>query len=158
MGIKKGHRFPAMHDAAFEKGVLLLDGIEPVYKYNERRRAYTTEQDRDEVTGLLMWKARLMDLDADVKDKQAGVNLIFLAEVRPIPVGREWRPGVWEIELEGLTVEARASVAGDFATMSYTYRATGIKGDTSGAKQPPVDAPATRPVRSDKSAADKAVA
>lgn len=153
MGIKRNHRFPSEHTAAFEKGVLLLDGVEPVYKYDQRKRAYTTEQDRDEVTGLLMWKARLMDLDADVKDKQAGINLIFLAEVAPIPVGQEWRPGIREIELEGLTVEVRASVAGDFATMSYIYRATGIKGDTSGAKLPPVDAPASRPARGDKAVA-----
>ncbi|MCU1641197.1 MAG: hypothetical protein JWN03_1472 [Nocardia sp.] len=159
MGIKSKHRFALPFEAAFEKGALLVGEVEPVFTYDSRRRAYTTEQERDELTGQLKWKARLMDLDLDVKGKQSGLDLIFLADVRPVPVTQEITPNVRPIQLEGVTVEVRASVQGDFATMTFAYWATGIKGDTSGSKLPPMDVPASRPVRSDKSAADaKAVA
>ncbi|QIS19210.1 hypothetical protein [Nocardia terpenica] len=150
MAVKKGQRFPAPQDVIFPDGVGVIGEVEKVFKFNERRRQYTTDQDRDEETGLLKWKARLIDYSDEVRGMDTGIELVFLADVQPIlPAGRRVR----DIELEGLMVQPRATKAGDFAKLIYSYFATGVKGDTSGAKQAPANPGASRPARGDEKAA-----
>ncbi|WP_225727195.1 MULTISPECIES: hypothetical protein [unclassified Nocardia] len=149
MAIKRGQRFPVPFEVAFPEGAGLVGEIEKVFVFNERRRQYTTEQDVDKETGLLMWKARLIDYSDDVRGSETGIDLVFLAPVQPIPPeGRRVR----EVELEGLMVQPRATKAGDFPKLVYSYFATGIKGDNSGAKQPPANPGAARPARNEKAA------
>ncbi|WP_019932255.1 hypothetical protein [Nocardia sp. BMG111209] len=133
MAVKKGQRFLVPFDVAFPEGAGLIGEIEKVFTFNERRRQYTTDQDVDTETGLLKWKARLVDYSDDVRGSDTGIDLVFLSPVQPIPPeGRRIR----DIELEGLMVQPRVTKVGDFSKLTYSYFATGIKGDNSGAKRP----------------------
>ncbi|MFX0579452.1 hypothetical protein [Nocardia nepalensis] len=151
MAVKKFQRFPIPHDIGFEAGAAIINVPEPVMKFNERKRAYTNEQERDEETGLLKWKAKIIDFSADVRGSDMGIDLIFLSAVQPIPTGPELRPGMREVVFENLMVQPRATKAGDFAKLIYSYFATGIVGDNSGAKQPANNVGAARP-RDEKAA------
>ncbi|KZM76171.1 hypothetical protein [Nocardia terpenica] len=153
MAIKKGQRFPIPFDIAFPQGAALIGEIEKVMKFNERRRQYTDEQDTDEETRLPKWKARLMDLSEGIRGTDSGIDLVFLAPVQPVPQGQEVLPGVRPVVLENLMVQPRATLAGQFPKLIYSYFATGIAGDTSGAKQAPANPGASRPARGDEKVA-----
>ncbi|MEG8183935.1 hypothetical protein GZH49_36300 [Nocardia terpenica] len=150
MAIKFGQRFPIPFDVAFPEGAGIVGEIEKVFEFNQRRRVFTTKQEVDEETGLLKWKARLIDYSDDVRGNEFGIELVFLAEVQPIPpAGRRAR----DVELEGLMVQPRIARSGDYSKLTYAYFATGIKGDNSGAKQAPANPGAARPARGDEKAA-----
>ncbi|GAB0103475.1 hypothetical protein JMUB6875_24480 [Nocardia sp. JMUB6875] len=135
----------------YPKKLIALGQPEPDNEYNPNRNA-APKQKKDEVTGLWQWKLTCTDPN-DTHPKRTTVQVIFLAEVAPIPVGVELSEGVHLIELEGLTLQPKVTGQGEFKTLGWTVRATGIKGDTSGAKMPPVEASASRPTRSDKAVA-----
>src|ERR1700739_4947061 len=80
-------------------------------------RTKPAHQRVDEVTGLRIWKATVMDPD-ERKAKRASFELFFLAEVQPA-----MRP----IELEGLTVQPKVMGQGEYKYQGFVYRATGIK-------------------------------
>ncbi|WP_225724680.1 MULTISPECIES: hypothetical protein [unclassified Nocardia] len=136
MAVKRNQRFAIPQEIVFEAGAAIIGTPVPVMRFNERKKAYTNEQERDEETGLLKWKAKIWDFSEDVKGSDMGLDLIFLAPVQPVPTGKEIRPGLREVEFENLMVQPRASKAGDFAKLTYSYFATGIKGDTSGTVAP----------------------
>ncbi|UGT63411.1 hypothetical protein [Nocardia asteroides] len=133
MAIKRGFRFPIESGAAFPGKLLLMGEIGPAIKYNPDRSALA-EQERDynpktgEGSGLPLWSATVSDPDEE-KAKRASFEIKFISEHRPVPAGQELAPGIWLIELEGLTAEARVMGQGDFKYLGYVYRATGIKGD-----------------------------
>ncbi|MEV0250119.1 hypothetical protein AB0H76_26225 [Nocardia sp. NPDC050712] len=130
---------------AFEKALLLVGDIEPDTEYNQNRNA-PARQKVDPVTGLRQWKATCTD-PSESNPKRSSVQVIFLADVAPIPHGAELisGTGLRVIELENMTLQPKVTGQGEFKTLGWTIRATGIKGDTSGAKQAPADPGAARP-------------
>jgi hypothetical protein len=120
MAIKRGHRFPVDHADVFPKGLLLLGPISPDMEY-ERPNVQKT----DPVT-----------------------EVTFLAPVQPIPATPELLSGsgIRNIELDGLTAEARRMGQGEFTYVGFVYRATGIKGDTN---SPPFGSKSSTAVRSE---------
>ncbi|MFE5283870.1 hypothetical protein ACFRAQ_02715 [Nocardia sp. NPDC056611] len=160
MAIGKGFRFPIEFKTAFPQGLVQMGDITPAIKYNADRTALP-EQDFDfdpknpgVGTQLHMWKVTVSDPNQD-KAKRASFEIIFTAEVQPVPVNEELVPGMGMrlIELEGLTAEPKVMGQAPYQYLGYIFRATGIKGDTSGAKIPPVDVPASRPARGEKAGA-----
>ncbi|MEV6101037.1 hypothetical protein [Nocardia sp. NPDC051981] len=147
----KDLRLPAVFLDAFPRKLLAIGQPEPDNEFNQNRNA-APRQKIDEATGLRQWKLTCTDLN-ETNPKRSSIQVIFLADVAPIPAGPELADGVHLIELEGLTLQPKVTGQGEFKTLGWTVRATGIKGDTSGAKMPPVEAPASRPARSDKSVA-----
>ncbi|MET8875574.1 hypothetical protein [Nocardia sp. NPDC004604] len=154
MAIKRGFRFPIEFGAAFPKGLLLMGELAPLTKYNPDRNAVPEQMiDYDPKTGegsaQPLWTATVTDPHegSDGKGKRASFDIIFVSPVQPIPVGEEIVPGTGMrmIELEGLTAEPKVMGQGEFKYQGYTFRATGFKGDNSGAKQPPADPGAARP-------------
>ncbi|QIS09381.1 hypothetical protein [Nocardia arthritidis] len=153
MAIKRGYRFPIPFREAFPQGLLLLGEISQKTEYNADPRATPKpvfDIDRDgQGTGLPIWVASVTDPHEgnEGKAKRASFEIEFVAQVQPVPVTPEVVPGTGlrMIELEGLTAEpavVRQSVGEkNFSYVSYKFRATGIKGDNSGAKQPPADIP-----------------
>ncbi|MQY19342.1 hypothetical protein [Nocardia macrotermitis] len=160
MAIKKNNRFPITHGEAFPHRLMLMTPIAPAIKYNPDRNA-APEQKFDfdpktgEGTGLPLWTATVTDPHeaTDGKGKRASFEITFIAQVQPVPAGEQVAPGtdLWWIELEGLTAEPKVMGQGEFKYLGYTYRATGIKGDNSGAKQAPANPGASRP-RDEKAA------
>ncbi|WP_225729480.1 MULTISPECIES: hypothetical protein [unclassified Nocardia] len=136
MGVKWNQRFLAPHGVIFPNGAAINGVPVLMMKYNDRKKAYTNEPERDEETGLLKWKAKVWDFSEDVRGTDAGLELIFLAPVQPIPTGKEIRPGLVEVEFENLMVQPRVTKSGDYAKLTYLYFATGIKGDASGTVAP----------------------
>ncbi|MFI5501766.1 hypothetical protein ACIA5E_22120 [Nocardia asteroides] len=143
----KGHRFPVSHIEAFPEGLVLVGKIEPLTKYNPDRNAVQEQRfDFDPKTGagtrLPMWKATVTD-PAETNSKRASFQLIFLAEVQPVPSTPEVLPGMRQIVLEGLLAEPKVMGQGEFKYLGYAFYAGGIKGDESGAK---VNQPAAQKV------------
>ncbi len=151
MAIKKRYRFPIEFSEAFPQGLVLLGEVSALTKYNPNPNA-TPEQMFDfdpktgEGSGLPLWSASVTDPHQD-KAKRASFDIIFVAQVQPVPATQEIVPGTGMrmIELEGLLAEPKVMGQGEFKYLGYQFWATGIKGDTSGAKQPPNQVDASRP-------------
>ena len=125
MALPRDHRFPVDHHAAFPMGLVLVGEIGPDTEF-QPDRTKPAHQRVDEVTGLRIWKATVMDPD-ERKAKRASFELFFLAEVQPIPAAAEVLPGMRPIELEGLTVQPKVMGQGECKYQGFVYRATGIK-------------------------------
>lgn len=113
-------------------GLVLVGEIGPDTEF-QPDRTKPAHQRLDEITGLRIWKAAVMD-PAETKAKRAAFDLFFLAEVQPVPAAPELIPGVRPIELEGLTAQPKVMGQGEFKYQGFIYRATGIK-QTGGSKQ-----------------------
>ncbi|WP_280255188.1 hypothetical protein [Nocardia wallacei] len=157
MAINRGFRFPIGFHQAFPKGLVLNSEIVPLTKYNPDPRSipeqeFDIDKKTGEGTGNPLWKATVTDPHED-KAKRKSFEVIFIAPVQPVPSTEEIVPGTgWRmVELEGLTAEPKVMGQGEFKYLGYQYRATGIKGDNSGAKVPPNNVGASRP-RDDKAA------
>lgn len=160
MAISRGYRFPIEFKDAFPQGLVQMGDIGPAIKYNPDRNAVPEQEfDFDPKnpgvgTQQPMWKVTVSDPNQD-KAKRASFEIIFLAQVQPVPANEELVPGTGMrmVELEGLTAEPKMMGQAPYQYLGYVFRATGIKGDTSGAKQPPADVSASRPSRGDKAVA-----
>ncbi|WP_280356384.1 hypothetical protein [Nocardia otitidiscaviarum] len=150
----KNFRFELPFNVPFPNGLVLIGGIERRTEYKQNVPEEARRQSTDTETGLKEWKAKVTD-PSEKNAKRASFELIFLADVQPVPASEEIVPGTGMrmIELEGLTAEPKVMGQGEFKYLGYTYRARGIKGDNSGAKVPPADIPASRPARGDKAGA-----
>jgi hypothetical protein len=144
MAIRKGFQFPIESGTAFPKRLLLMGPIGPAIKYNPDRNA-TPEQMIDynpktqEGTGLPLWKATVTDPHeaSEGKGKRASFEITFVSRHQPVPAGEQITDDMWFIEVEGLTAEPKVMGQGEFKYLGYTYRATGIKGDTNTPKANP---------------------
>ncbi|MET8653826.1 hypothetical protein [Nocardia aurea] len=127
---------PDFHEA-FPKGLFLLGDIEPVTEFSQDRNAPKVQKlDIDyegNGTGKRLWKGTVTDPCAS-NAKNAAIDVTFVAEYQPVPAALEIVPGMTPIELEGLMVKPKIAGAGEFKSIGWTVRATGIKGDNSGAK------------------------
>ncbi|MGX1774840.1 hypothetical protein ACWIGW_22195 [Nocardia brasiliensis] len=144
MAVKWDQWFGIPFEMAFPKGAALIGEIEPMFEWSDRKKTYTDKPAVDPVSGLRMWRARLMDPSDGIRGAESGIDLVFLAEVRPVPVHPEVMEGFRPIELEGLMVQPRAVMNGQRSKLVFIYRATGIKGDNSG-KVAPGDHSASAP-------------
>ncbi|MFI9506804.1 hypothetical protein [Nocardia sp. NPDC052566] len=150
MAIKRGYQFPIRFGSAFPQKLVLLGEITRMTKYNPNPNAAPEgmfDLDREgQGTGLPLWKATVTDPHEE-KAKRASFEIIFVAEVQPVPATEEIvaGTGMRMVELEGLTAEPKVMGQGEFKYLGYQYRATGIVGDASGAKVPPADPGAARP-------------
>lgn len=122
---------------AFPMGVFLLGNIEAVTEFNQDRSAPKRHQldfDRDgNGTGKRLWKATIMDPTGG-KAAQAGFDVVFVSDHQPVPSTPEISPGLRPIELEGLMLKPKVVGNGEFKSIGWNIRATGIVGDNSGAK------------------------
>ncbi|MEV6225100.1 hypothetical protein AB0M13_25960 [Nocardia fluminea] len=128
---------PTDFRSVFPKGVLLLGEIEAQAEFSEDRNApkrHALDFDRDgNGSGKRLWKATIMDR-AGGRANQAGFDITFVADVMPTPSAEEVMEGLTPIELEGLLLKPRVVGNGQFKSIGFLIRATGIKGDNSGAK------------------------
>ena len=159
MAIPKNYGFPVDSLVAFPKRVLLMSPIGPAIKWNPDRNAmpeqmYDIDPKTGEGTGLPLWTATVTDPHeaSDGKGKRASFDITFVSRVKPVPAGEQVIDDMWFIELEGLTAHPKVMGQGEFKYLGYVYRAEGIKGDNSGAKQAPADPGASRPNLTGKAA------
>jgi hypothetical protein len=157
MAIKRGYRFPIGFRDAFPQGLVLLGEVSQMTEYNPDPRALPKpvfDIDREgQGTGLPLWVASVTDPHEgqEGKAKLASFQIVFVSSHQPVPVSPEVvaGTGMRMIELEGLTAEPTVVRQGsgdkNFSYVSYKFRATGIKGDNSGAKQPAANPGAARP-------------
>ncbi|MEV6069256.1 hypothetical protein AB0L82_22140 [Nocardia sp. NPDC052001] len=144
------------HDMTFPEGLVLVGTVEPVTEFSRDRNAPKRQKvdldDEGNGTGKRLWTATVSDSSINGA-RNAMFDVLFIADVRPVPSAQPFAPGYTPIVLEGLQVKPKLVGNGEFKSIGWSYRATGIKGDNSGSKQPPVDAPASRPARGDKAVA-----
>lgn len=134
-------------EEAFPKGLFLLGDVEPMTEFNSDRNAPRRQRvDLNEDgngSGKRLWKATVTDPDAP-NAKQASFDVMFVADQMPVPSAPEVAPGMRPIVLEGLQVKPKMAGQGEYKSIGWNIRATGIKGDTSGSKQAPADPGASR--------------
>ncbi|NKY56162.1 hypothetical protein HGA15_08320 [Nocardia flavorosea] len=140
--------FTPSFDDAFPMGLFLLGEIEPMTEFNSDRNAPKRQRlDLDAEgngTGKRLWKATVTD-PAAPNAKQASFDLVFVADQQPVPSAPEIARGMRPIVLEGLQVKPKVTGQGEFKSIGWNIRATGIAGDNSGSKQAAADASAARP-------------
>lgn len=128
---------------AFPMGLFLLGEIQAVTQFSSDRDAPKIQrQDFDREgngSGKRLWKGTVTDPSAS-NAKQASFEVTFVADQQPVPAAAAIVPGMRPIELVGLQVKPRMTGAGEFKSIGWTVRATGIKGDNSGAKGSATDA------------------
>jgi hypothetical protein len=136
MALKDVWFTPAFEDA-FPMGLFLLGEIAPVTEFSTDRNAPKRQRlDLDAEgngTGKRLWKGTVTD-PAAANAKQASFDVVFVADVQPVPAAPEIARGMRPVELEGLQVKPKIAGQGEFKSIGWTIRATGIKGDNSGAK------------------------
>ncbi|WP_026343815.1 hypothetical protein [Nocardia sp. BMG111209] len=131
--------FEVPFQVAYPMGLFLLGEIQAVTEYSTDRNAPKIQKqdyDRDgNGTGLRLWKGTVTDPSAQ-SHKQASFEVVFVANVQPVPSADEIAPGMRPIVLEGLHVKPKMAGQGEFKSIAWNVRASGIMGDTSGAKRP----------------------
>lgn len=139
MAITKGHRFEIPFEIAFPRGLVLVGDITPDVEYlsqEDRNRGREAKQNIDEQTGKRQWLATVTDPD-EPKAKRASFDVTLLADVQPVPTTQEVLPGMRSLVLEGVTVAPKVAGQGEFKYQSYAVFATGIAGQSNGAKSAP---------------------
>ncbi|MCP9619677.1 hypothetical protein FOH10_09150 [Nocardia otitidiscaviarum] len=141
---------------AFPMGLLLMGAVEPMTEFSRDRNAPKRQKvdldDDGNGTGKRLWKGTVMD-PSGMGAKNASFDVTFVADVAPVPSADALSPNVYPVVLEGLQIKPRVVGNGEFKSIGWYIRATGIVGDTSGAKQAPADVPSSRPARDGKAAA-----
>ncbi|WP_174556143.1 hypothetical protein [Nocardia pseudobrasiliensis] len=136
-------------------GMYLLGEVSPILEYSKDKDAPKRQKvdlDKDgNGTGKRLWKATVVIPDGS-NAKSVSYDVTFVADVRPVPSVGEAVPGMTPIVLEGMVVKPMLAGSGEFKSITWAIRATGIKGDVSGAKQPPANPGAARPARDEKAA------
>ncbi|MEU0545022.1 hypothetical protein ABZ319_34635 [Nocardia sp. NPDC005978] len=155
MSLKNAWLRPA-HDEMFENGAVLLGQIEPLAEFSSDRNAPKRQRldldDEGRGTGKLLWKGTVAD-PTGMGAKNSTFDVVFVADVMPVPSAQPVLPGVTPVRLEGLQVKPKIVGNGEYKSIGWNVRATGFEGDTSGSKQPPADVPASRPARDGKAVA-----
>ncbi|MFE5480756.1 MULTISPECIES: hypothetical protein [Nocardia] len=122
---------------AFPMGVMLLGKVEAVTEFNADRNAPKRHQldfDREgNGTGKRLWKATITDPTGS-NARQTTFDIVFVADQMPTPSADEVAPGFRPIVLEGLMLKPKIVGNGEFKSIGWNVRATGIAGDNSGAK------------------------
>ncbi len=133
---------------AFPFGLLLMGEIQPVTEFSRDRNAPKRQRidvdDEGNGTGLRLWKGTVAD-PSGMGSRNSSFDVTFVADVAPVPAGTQVSENVFMVELEGLQIKPKIAGSGEFKSIGWNIRATGIKGDTSGAKQAPNDPGASRP-------------
>jgi hypothetical protein len=129
MAIPRGYRFPIAFADAFPQGLVLMGDLTADNEYQsreDRAAGRPVRQKIDTQTGKRQWKGTVTD-PAEPNAKRASFEVMFLADVRPVPTTTEVLPGMRPVELDGLTAEPKVAGNGEFKYQSYVFRATGFK-------------------------------
>ncbi|MEV0709255.1 hypothetical protein [Nocardia aurea] len=140
---------------AFPDGLFLLGEITAVTEFSSDRNAPKRQRidvdNEGNGTGKRLWKGTVTDPTA-LGAKNVSFDVTFVADVMPVPAAAPIARGMTPIELEGLQVKPKVAGSGEFKSIGFNVRATGIKGDTSGSRQAPADPGAARPNSTGKAA------
>lgn len=146
MALKNVWFTPEFHEA-FPMGLFLLGEIQAVTEFSTDRNAPKVQKididNEGNGTRKRLWKGTVTD-PAAANAKQASFDLVFVSDVQPVPAAPEIARGMRPIELEGLQVKPKIAGSGEFKSIGWNIRATGIKGDNSGSNQAPSDSGAGR--------------
>ncbi|KGN31136.1 plasmid replication, integration and excision activator [Knoellia sinensis KCTC 19936] len=119
-------RFPIAHDVAFPGGAYLVSEVTPVYDFDRSTKDNKVQQvDKD--NGLLLWQIDVVDPDPNAPRKQKTVSVKFAAKVQPVPPSNDGSSPFTPVEFEGLTALAYIQESGDFSSVVYSYKASGMK-------------------------------
>ncbi|KLL12185.1 hypothetical protein [Protofrankia coriariae] len=119
-------RIPVAFTDVFPHGAYVL-GVEPVNDFDKAKAGLPDAQERDKVTGELVWAVRVMDADPNARAGSAEVKVKIAAAVRPVPpeslAGTPFRP----VEFDGLTLTPYVNTNGQKPRQAYSWWATGIR-------------------------------
>ncbi|WP_239374521.1 plasmid replication, integration and excision activator [Frankia sp. Cj5] len=119
-------RIPVRFEDVFPHGAYVL-GVEPVNDFDKVKAGVADAQERDKITGVLVWAVRVMDADPNARAGSAEVKVKIAAAVQPVPpeplAGTVLRP----VEFDGLTVTPYVNMNGSKPRQGLALRATGLR-------------------------------
>ncbi|KLL09538.1 MULTISPECIES: hypothetical protein [Protofrankia] len=119
-------RIPVAFGDVFPHGAYVL-GVEAASDYEKAKAGLPDVQERDKVTGELVWVARVVDADPQARAGSAEVKVKISSPVRPVPPepmpGTPFRP----VEFDGLTLTPWVRTNGDQPRQEFALRATGMR-------------------------------
>ncbi|WP_250289520.1 plasmid replication, integration and excision activator [Frankia sp. CiP1_Cm_nod1] len=119
-------RIPVAFTDMFPHGAYVL-GVEPVNDFDKAKAGIADAQERDKVTGELVWAVRVMDADPNARAGSAEVKVKIAAGVRPVPpeplAGTPFRP----VEFDGLTLTPYVNTNGQKPRQGFSFWAAGIR-------------------------------
>ncbi|WP_239336792.1 plasmid replication, integration and excision activator [Frankia sp. CiP3] len=119
-------RIPVRFEDVFPHGAYVL-GVEPVNDFDKVKAGVADPQERDKITGVLVWAVRVMDADPNARAGSAEVKVKIPAPVQPVPpepvAGTALRP----VEFEGLTVMPWVNRFGPTPKLGLALRAKGMR-------------------------------
>lgn len=131
-------RFPIPHEVAFPNGAYLVSEVSPVNDFTKSTREVKI-QEVDPDSGLLMWQVDIVDADPSAPRKQKAVSVKIAAKVQPVPPSNDGNSPFTPVEFEGLTARAYIQESGDFRSIVYSYRASGLKAPGRPMQRPTAD-------------------
>lgn len=147
--------FKPKYEDVFPEGTMLIGAIEPITEFGaDRSKPKKQKIDLDDFgngTGKRLWKGTVAD-PTGVGARGKTMDVTFVSDHQPVPSATPIMPGYTPVVLAGLQVKPRVVGDGQYKTIGWSLRATGIVGDTSGSNQPPADVSASRPARNGRSA------
>ncbi|MEU0875742.1 hypothetical protein [Nocardia brasiliensis] len=124
---------------AFPNKLLFMGEVSALTEFSRDRNAPKRQKvdldDDGNGSGKRLWKGTVADPSA-MGSRNASFDVIFVADVQPVPVGAPVSDNVVLVELEGLQVKPKVVGAGEFKSIGWSIRATGFKGDSSGSVAP----------------------
>ena len=124
---------PYLVDSAkqFPYGLVLVGEITKKLEYDPDRKAEDRRQDRHKVTGQPLYRAMLLDMDPEAREKTFEVTIA--ADVQPVAPGLAAGSPIRLVQLEGLEISVRTKVVGkdwkskqDITKVVYYLTATGV--------------------------------
>ncbi|WP_131784180.1 plasmid replication, integration and excision activator [Protofrankia symbiont of Coriaria ruscifolia] len=119
-------RIPVAFGDVFPHGAYVL-GVEAVNDFDKAKAGVADAQERDKITGELVWAVRVMDADPNARAGSAEVKVKIAAAVRPVPpeplAGTPFRP----VEFDGLTLTPYVNTNGSKPRQGFALRATGMR-------------------------------
>lgn len=138
------HKITMSHDEAFQHGAFVVTEVEKVRDFDKSSKDNFVQQ-VDKETGLPLWEVGVHDADPMARKANRQITVKIAAEHQPVPPeavpGTPFRP----VEFEGLTATpyiddkaCKPAAPGERhrcrARIAYSFRATGMRAPSKGAR------------------------
>lgn len=119
-------RIDFTHDYVFSSGAYLVSEVRQVNDFDRSTKENKVQQiDKD--NGLPVWAVDVVDADPEAPRKSKTVTVKITAKHQPVPPSNEDNTPFTPVEFEGLSGLPYIDDNGNFSTITWSMKATGIK-------------------------------
>lgn len=119
-------RIEFTHEYVFPQGAFLVSEVRPVNDFDRSTRENKV-QELDKDNGLPVWAIDVVDADPDAGRKSKTVTVKIPAKVQPVPPDGDGKSPFTPVYFEGLTALPWVETNGDFSSINWSIKATGMR-------------------------------